>query len=68
MNFVKDSAVWSKLWSVWALILGPFLGYGVNALQQMVAEGPTTTLSYVLLALLSVLGVFARLVQQDIKQ
>lgn len=67
MQFVKDSGVWSKLWSVWALILSPFLGYGVNELQRLVTEGPTTTLGYILLACLSVIGVFTRLVKQNLE-
>lgn len=64
MKPVKEIKQWKELWSVWALILGPFVGYGVNYLSDIVANGPTGVVQAVALVILSIIGVASRLVAQ----
>lgn len=64
MKLIKEIKDWKKLWSVWALVLGPFVGYGVSWLNDIIEFGPSGVLEAVVLVILSVIGLGTRLIAQ----
>lgn len=65
MKFIKESKHWNKLYSFWALVFGPFVGYGVSYLTDIVKDGPVGIFQIVLLVIISAIGVGSRFIAQD---